>query len=82
VEQPGVEQPNRAKLNFFDTPDGLVVPITFAGGTSVSLRLEQPGRYPRAEVLLPGERTWQPLTLTNNTLNVPIRRGCALLRLR
>ncbi len=77
------------KVNLFQVPGGYAMPLTFGGtaeSATVSLR-NLPGlERLRCEVLHPG--TAAPLALTTTpqaggvVLQVPLRRGCAMLRLR
>jgi hypothetical protein len=81
-----------AKANLFQVPDGYLIPVTLAGAASratVTLsRLPEisAGKNPQCEVIHPGDIQWQAAQFrrTSKTmiLNVPLRRGCALVRLR
>ena len=85
-------QDEAAKANVFAVPDGYVVPVTFGPGTDVAhaaLRhLERQIGHGtlHAEVIHPGKTAWAPLNLTEQgdviTLDVPLERGCAMVRLR
>ena len=90
-------QGDMAKVNLFEVPDGYVLPVTFAGqAASVKVALHNL-RIPAvrgemvAEVLHPGSDAWTPLALLTPAvaarrerlcLDVPVKRGCALVRLR
>lgn len=79
-----------AHANLFQVPGGYAIPITFAGHTTevtVTLRsLLAPGEQIRSiTVLHPGEAKpsslqWQP-SGHELKINVPLRRGCALVKL-
>ena len=77
-----------ARVNVFEVPGGYAVPVTFAGSerdVTVTLALPAPkgGAKLQAQAWLPGES--RPLPLRGDwvndkwKLNVPTRRGCALL---
>ncbi len=79
-----------AKANLFAVPGGHVVTVTFGGaetGAKVSLRLPvAPGPEPHAEVLHPGSDAVLPIkclrTESGWLLDVPLQRGCAVVRIR
>ena len=84
-------QDDAAKVNLFEAPGGYVVPVTFAGqaaSVKVVLRNFHAAREKMAaEVLHPGSDMWTPLTPAVAAdgglwLFVPVKRGCALVRLR
>ncbi len=78
-----------AKVNLFQVPGGYVLPVTF-GGTNESAAVRVRGVSGLDEVkcdaLHPGAET--PVTVTATlkdgelALNVPLKRGCAMVRLR
>jgi hypothetical protein len=78
---------DKAKANLFETPLGYVVPVTF-GGTSAEAVVEVRGiKAAHAEVLYPGTAEWVPLKIAGGAkgvqrIAVPLRRGCAMLRLQ
>jgi len=82
---------NAAKVNLFEVPDGYAIPVTFAG-KAASVRIILRGvpivrEKTACEALHPGSQTWQPLTPTiaadqSLCLDVPVERGCAMVRLR
>jgi len=79
-----VEKP--ALANVFEVPSGYVLVIGLAGArrsVPVTLRNIQVEGF-RAEVIAPGEKTWQPLPVVfgrkSVQFNVPIRRGGAVVR--
>ena len=83
---------NAAKANLFAVPDGYVVPVTFgkaAKNARVALRQleKRPGQKTfKASVIHPGSTEWKPLTLLEEdgvvTLDVPLMRGCAMVKIR
>ena len=81
-----------AKANIFQTPKGYVVPVTF-GGKAASVRVilrglpivTAPQEY-KIEILHPGAGEWNVLKSTSKAqagliMSVPLRRGCAMVRL-
>jgi hypothetical protein len=79
---------NKAKANVFSVPDGYVIPVTFGGNVpivQVTLRHlnEVDGQ---ATVIHPGETDWAPLPLEIEgdevVLNVPLTRGCAMVKIQ
>jgi hypothetical protein len=82
--------PSDVKANLFTTPSGHVIPVTF-GAHSARLRvaLSALGAGPRrrflSDVLHPGSPRWKPLAPRvrgeSLSLDVPLERGCALVRL-
>jgi hypothetical protein len=80
-----------AKANLFSVPDGYVVPVTFGGdapAARVALRylIKRPGQDSfQATVLHPGKTDWAPLPLSASNdaivLDVPLVRGCAMVRI-
>ncbi len=81
----------KAKANLFETPEGYVVPVTFADqAQSVRVTLRGLANVtPRSicEARHPGGRQWMPIApvvLSDNgiRLEVPLKRGCAIVRLR
>ncbi|NQV34683.1 MAG: hypothetical protein HQ515_18460 [Phycisphaeraceae bacterium] len=82
---------NTAKANLFEVPGGYVVPVTF-GGESKQARVvlrhlhKQSGQDSfQAQVIHPGRTDWTPLMLkeTSNgvTIEVPLERGCAMVKI-
>ncbi len=81
----------RAKANVFAVPGGYVVPVTFGGAhSSVPIRLHGLDRAPGQqdffiETTSPGRREWTSLDArvegADLVLDVPLARGCALVRL-
>lgn len=79
-----------AKLNLFKTPEGFVIPVTFAGEdrvVTVTVRqFKGMSAQSKVEVFQPGFRS--PVSIRPNvanglvTLEVPIKRGCAMVRIR
>jgi hypothetical protein len=92
VLEPHVFAPSAdtAKLNLFKTPAGYVIPITFAGDerhVTVTVRqIKGMTERSRVEVFHPGFTA--PLILHPAvadgfvTLDVPVKRGCAMVRIR
>ncbi|MGA3328455.1 MAG: hypothetical protein ABSF45_28730 [Terriglobia bacterium] len=81
-----------AKANIFETPKGYALPITF-GGKAASVRVilrglpvvASPQEY-KAEFLHPGATEWSVLKSPSKVaaglaMAVPLRRGCAMVRL-
>jgi hypothetical protein len=77
-----------ARANLFEVPGGYVIPLVFGGGNA---RVRVSGVGPqargwRAESLFPGETEWRPVRVRTQrgavAADVPLRRGCAMLRLR
>lgn len=82
---------DRALANIFETPGGYAVPVTFGKESSAEAVLEGLPTLPgqrgfRAEAIHPGEA--QPVAVrpvaegTRLRINVPLKRGCAMLLLR
>ena len=79
-----------AKVNLFQTPAGYVLPVTFAGQAAsvrVTLRgLPDVTQDTICEARHPGSDTWVPIALAVKdgvaSLDVPLKRGCAMVRLR
>ncbi len=81
----------RAKANLFKVPEGYVAPVVLAGsaaGATVTIRSIPEiaaGKKLRCEVLHPGESEWKPCALRQGkaalTIEAPLLRGCAMLRL-
>ena len=81
-----------AKANIFQTPKGYAMPVTFGGqAASVKVTLRElpvvaaPQDY-QVEVLHPGAGEWSVLKSVAKvpaglTITVPLRRGCAMVRL-
>jgi hypothetical protein len=93
VLQPHViEVPDeQAKVNLFSVPGGYLVPVMF-GGSAKSARIilhnlpRLPGQQGfRIQALHPGQETWAPVKATDQErsllIDVPLVRGCAMLRL-
>lgn len=77
-----------ARANLFEVPGGYVIPLVFGGGNA-RVRIGGVGRQAtgwRAEFLHPGETEWKPVRVRRErgalAADVPLRRGCAMLRLR
>ena len=81
-----------AKANIFQSPKGYVVPVTF-GGEAASVKVvlrgspvvAAPQEY-KIEILHPGAGEWNVLKSLGKTpagliMTVPLRRGCAMVRL-
>ncbi len=77
-----------AKANIFEIPEGYIVPVVYAAADEViglSLPAVDASRAWKAEAFYPGEK--QPVLLEMGssgktlTLDVPVRRGCAMVRL-
>jgi hypothetical protein len=79
-----------AKANLFSVPDGYVVPVTFGGDAPVArVELRHLDKQPekdsfQAMVRHPGSEDWAHLTLSEAngvwTLDVPLERGCAMVK--
>jgi hypothetical protein len=84
-------QGSPAKVNMFEIPDGYLISVTFGGPDSDSVVTVRgvpgiaPGKKLRCQIIHPGESDWTAsdvITRGNEvTLNVPVRRGCALVKL-
>ena len=82
---------NEAKANVFEVPGGYVVPVTFGGDRqSVEILLRGLRRVPgqrgwRIETIIPGAHAWRAIEARADgaslRLQVPLRRGCAMVRL-
>jgi hypothetical protein len=81
---------NAAKVNLFEVPGGYAIPVTFAG-KAASVRLTLRGLQnvtdkTVCEAIHPGADKWIPIkaAVTDNEvhLDVPMQRGCAMVRLR
>lgn len=80
------------KANLFRVPEGYIVPITFGGSApKVSATLRGipeilAGKKIHCELIHPGETHWQNCEFKRSestiTQNIPLRRGCAMVRLR
>jgi hypothetical protein len=73
-----------AKANLFETPGGYVVPVTFGGTATEAVVTLRGIRAGGAKALTPGASEWVPVKLTGQgelRLTVPLRRGCAIVRL-
>ena len=77
------------KVNLFQVPGGYVVPVTFGGrAESATVHLRSiPGQdQMRCEALHPAEDKAAAVTATlegdTMTLQVPLKRGCAMVLLR
>jgi len=78
-----------AKVNLFQVPGGYALPVTF-GGTNESAALRVRGvsglDKVKCEAVHPGSETPVPVTAKFENgelaLNVPLKRGCAMVRLR
>jgi hypothetical protein len=73
-----------AKANLFETPGGYVVPVTFGGNAKEAVVTLRGVRAGSAKALTPGASQWVPVKLTGQgelRLSVPLRRGCAIVRL-
>ncbi len=90
VLQPHVIESDGALANLFEVPGGYVIPVTFgAARTSVGVRVLGSAlagkKRPVAEVLHPGTDKWVPVSVEKRrnhwALEVPLQRGCALVRL-
>lgn len=78
---------NAAHVNLFQTPDGYIVPVTFGRGAGEVIVELRGVPASRAAALHPGSADWEPLRITGVArgvvrIAVPLRRGCALLRLK
>ncbi len=81
---------NAAKANIFKTGNKLIIPLMLAGHAKlvgIKLRLPATGLTSnklKIEILHPGKNRWEVLKVLKNgkeiNLNVPLERGCALLR--
>ncbi len=81
-----------AKVNLFQTPKGYLAPVMLAGSaTEVTLTIQGipeilSGKKMRCELIHPGETEWKACeiskTSTAISLDVPIHRGSALVRLQ
>jgi hypothetical protein len=77
---------NAGKVNLFQTPQGYVVPVTFGGAREVTVELRGI-QASQAAALHPGSAEWEPLKIAGGArgvlrVTVPLRRGCAMLRLK
>jgi hypothetical protein len=81
---------NAARVNLFEVPGGYAIPVTFAG-KAASVRLTLRGLHDVSdktvcEAIHPGADKWTPIkaAATGNEvqLDVPVQRGCAMVRLR
>ncbi len=77
------------KANVFEVPDGLVVPVVFAGYAThakVTLRHLDGKPYKNAVAYMPGDEQPVPVRLHQNggtvTFRTPVKSGCAVVRLR
>ena len=73
-----------AKANLFEVPGGYVLPVAFGGQSTHVVVTVKGVRASAAEALHPGEERWVPLSVPSAGelhLDVPLRRGCALVRL-
>jgi hypothetical protein len=80
-----------AKANIFQTPKGIAVSVTFGGkaaSVTVMIRGLPPVASPqdyRMEAILPGSSEWKAVEFRKGpgglAITVPLRRGCAMVRL-
>lgn len=79
---------NTAKANIFQVPEGYVIPVTFGGNATLAQVIIRHLNAVdgQATVIHPGEKDWAPLPLEVEgdeiVLNVPLSRGCAMVRLQ
>jgi len=76
------------KVNLFQVPGGYALPVTFGGKTeSARVRIRNVTGLEKAqcEAVLPGYETAQPIAVSFKDgeldLQVPLRRGCAMVRI-
>jgi hypothetical protein len=88
TENPVIVDGASAKANMFTIPDGYIVPVVFGEDAEVTIRIALPAADPGLKVLVqyPGEK----ISRENDTqrmeegrlvLTVPLKRGCALVKL-
>ncbi|MCL2660973.1 MAG: chitobiase/beta-hexosaminidase C-terminal domain-containing protein [Acidobacteriaceae bacterium] len=79
----------KAKVNLFDIPGGLALPITFGSEDSVDVSFEAPpevsANHCVVQALYLGEKEWSTLDKPVASgkrlqLRIPLKRGCALVR--
>jgi hypothetical protein len=81
-----------AKANLFQVPGGYAIPIVMGGAaTNATVTISgipeiQSGKEIHCEILYPGDTDWKAWEFTKGhdsmTVEVPLHRGCALVRLR
>jgi hypothetical protein len=82
---------SEARANLFKIPGGYVIPVTFGGSaTNTALTLQGlpeilAGKKAKCEVIHPGDTEWAECAFRQKestiALKVPLRRGCAMVRL-
>jgi hypothetical protein len=86
-----IEAPeNNALVNIFAVGPDFIVPVIQAAAARVRVRIAKRGRLARppfkAQVMYPGNDIWQDQAVSDQQdvmiLDVPIKRACALVRLR
>jgi hypothetical protein len=86
-----IEAPDHnALVNIFAVGSDFIVPVIQAGAPAVRVRIAKRGPLARpafkAQVLYPGTETWQSQAMSDQEdfmiLDVPIKRACALVRLK
>ncbi len=77
---------NNAKVNLFRTGSGYILPVVFAKNDTIRIVVKKLRDMSLAvETLYPGAKQWQPITVVEQKdhmiLQVPVQRGCAMVRL-
>jgi hypothetical protein len=83
---------NAAQVNLFRVDGGYAAPVTFGGkADAVTVKIRNlPGVTMAARLhvaaLYPGQQLEEPISVVRNgqllEMNVPLKRGCAMLRIR
>ncbi len=71
----------KAKANIFKTDSGIIIPVTFGEEEVVGLKLKDIGTAKKIEYIHPGEVEWKTIKLKNNKIKIPLKRGCAMVRI-
>jgi hypothetical protein len=72
---------NKAKANIFKTDAGIIIPVTFGEENTVKVTVKNIS--PDADVVYihPGSEGWKKIKVSNKTLEIPLHRGCALIKI-
>ncbi|MCF7568810.1 hypothetical protein L3X37_10605 [Sabulilitoribacter arenilitoris] len=83
VLEPGVIKVvgNKAKANIFKTDSGIIIPVTFGQDNVVTLKVKGIKNTDKIEIIHPGEKEWTTIKTSRGRLKIPLKRGCAMVRI-
>jgi hypothetical protein len=84
VLEPGVVEvvDNKAKVNIFKTDSGIIIPLTFGEEDVACIKLKGIEAADEIQFIQTGEKVWKSVKLKKNKLKIPLKRGCAMVRIK